>query len=350
MVDVHQAVLGGNLRVLLETGTVTGLDRRATAGAIREPARTRRPSRRWSSGTGRWSCASAGRSSATITTPRTPSRPRSWSWSGRPARSAGATSLASWLHGVACRVAPCARPPRPGGGATSGLGRDDGRRGPRPRTDRDATPGRSCTRSSAGCPSGSAPVVLCYLEGRTYEEAAQGSGVRWGRSRAGWPRPASGSGAGWSGSSWPRWRDRSDGIRGIGRPRSRSRLDWWTRQFMRSMQAVAGGAVPVSVSRLAKGVLQTMFLTPTEHGRGGLDRRREPWQPGRVIGVAGKRSDPRPRMQSRKRASEVKTRSRSSGSRRRPHVLTGRVVDEQGRPIPGAEVRMKLFRREFSAA
>jgi len=31
-----------------------------------------------------------------------------------------------------------------------------------------------------------------------------------------------------------------------------------------------------------------------------------------------------------------------------PKSLTGRVVDGRGRPIPGAEVRMKLFRRSFS--
>ncbi len=38
-----------------------------------------------------------------------------------------------------------------------------------------------------------APVVLCYLEGRTHEEAKPGSwAARWERSRAGWPRPACG--------------------------------------------------------------------------------------------------------------------------------------------------------------
>ena len=37
-----------------------------------------------------------------------------------------------------------------------------------------------------------AAVVLCYLEGRTYEEAAQAAyAARWGRSRAGWQPPAS---------------------------------------------------------------------------------------------------------------------------------------------------------------
>ena len=46
---------------------------------------------------------------ATATTPRTPSRPPSSSWSARPGGSATPSRLGHWLYGVATRVATKAR-------------------------------------------------------------------------------------------------------------------------------------------------------------------------------------------------------------------------------------------------
>ena len=79
----------------------------------RRRRRPRRRSRRWSRGTGRWSGGSAGASWATRTTPPTPSRPPSWSWSARPARSGSTTRSAAGSTGSAARSrpAPGRRPP-----------------------------------------------------------------------------------------------------------------------------------------------------------------------------------------------------------------------------------------------
>ena len=93
------------------------------------------------------------------------------------ARSAGSIrrrdSLASWLYGVALRVAAGARS---ASARRRELERDwaalravETQGGAESPDDLEAL----CTRRSAGFPSGFAPVVLCYLEGRTYEEAAQ---------------------------------------------------------------------------------------------------------------------------------------------------------------------------------
>ena len=82
-------------------------------------------------------------------------------------------SLASWLYGVALRVAAGPVPPGRGGARMRGTGPPCAPSRRRATRRARTTSRRSCTKRSAGFPSGSAPVVLCYLEGRTYEEAAQ---------------------------------------------------------------------------------------------------------------------------------------------------------------------------------
>ena len=107
----------------------------------------------------------------TRTTPRTPSRPRSWSWSGRPA---GSGCGIRWAPGcirwpIVLRRVP-GRPP-PVGDATNDARRIPRReaRAPSPTTswavlheEIDRLPERY-----------RAPVVLCDLEGRTHEQAAR---------------------------------------------------------------------------------------------------------------------------------------------------------------------------------
>ena len=172
-------------------------DRRPAPGAVRGRPRARRPSwpsRPWSSGTGRWSCASAAASWATHTTPRTPSRRPSWSWSRRPARSGCATR---WAPG--CTRSPAgprpmlradrspAAPARTRRGEALAGGPARAATWRRPRR-------RCCTRRSTGCPSSyRAPVVLCDLEGLTHEQARRAPGLagRDGQEPAGaGPRPA----------------------------------------------------------------------------------------------------------------------------------------------------------------
>ena len=113
-------------------------------------------------------------------------------------------AIASWLYKVAYRAALRLRAgtrhwqaPRPGSG---------GPRGNRP--DRSRRPARSSRCPRRGTGSAAAryryPLVLCYFEGRTNEEAAREWAVRWARWSRGWPVDGSGCAADCCGAAWPR--------------------------------------------------------------------------------------------------------------------------------------------------
>ena len=125
---------------------------------------------------GQPSSPSAARCSATATRPRTPSRRRSWCWSAgrRSLRMREGGSLGAWLHGVAYRTAlkarkgaarrrarehRVARPEARAGLAVAAVERDD----------LGAALHAEVTRLPAKYRD---PVVLCYFEGRTHDEAA----------------------------------------------------------------------------------------------------------------------------------------------------------------------------------
>ncbi len=101
---------GRSSRAARSPGSPTGSSSSGSTPVAMPPARP--PSPRWWRGTGRWCWASAVSSSATATTPRTPSRPSSSSWPGRPVRSATPTC---WATGST--ASPSARPGVPGSGS-----------------------------------------------------------------------------------------------------------------------------------------------------------------------------------------------------------------------------------------
>ena len=164
------------LRTLFNLGTIGELtdgqllERFATRRAARRPSWRSRP---WSSGTGRWSCASAGMHSAIRTMPRMPSRPRSSSWSRRPDRSGFETR---WAPGSIGSPTASPREPgctRPAGASTSGARRRRDRHWPVERGDWDelvALLHEEIDRLPERC---RVPVVLCDLQGLTHEQAAR---------------------------------------------------------------------------------------------------------------------------------------------------------------------------------
>ena len=137
------------------------------------PAATSSPSRRSSPGWGRWSWALAGGCWRILPTWTTPSRRHSSSSCGGPGRSARRTPS---VHG--CTAWPSASPRGPGAtppgaaGASSSASRSSrSRRSP---SSRDPEIGRILDEEINRLPSKyRAPIVLCYLEGRTHEEAAR---------------------------------------------------------------------------------------------------------------------------------------------------------------------------------
>ena len=151
--------------------------RRGSSSAATSTAGTRRPSRRSWPVTGRWSWASAGVSSPTGSDAEDAFQ-ATFVILARKGRTLGEDDpVGRWLYGVARRVALRAR------------GSADRRR----RLERSAPPAEAAPaedpsrleltsiidREVAGLPERfRAPVVLCYLEGLTHEEAAQ---------RLGWP-------------------------------------------------------------------------------------------------------------------------------------------------------------------
>ena len=138
-------------------------------GAASRPSR---PSRRWWSGTGRWSSGPAGRSSATPTRRRTPSRRRSCSWPGGPARSGSATRSAPGCTRSPAGSRPARGRPRIVGGPSEAAGWPAGSARPVDEPPRDDL-GPALHEEVERLPERlRAPVVLCYLEGLTHEQAA----------------------------------------------------------------------------------------------------------------------------------------------------------------------------------
>ncbi len=184
MSHVASASLARQLGSLFEGGSAAGLsdrqllERFTDRGASRP---TRPPSPRWWPDTGRWCWASAGSSWAITIMPRTPSRPPSSSWPDRPGRSATPTGSGTWLYGVALRTARKAR----------------GRLARRRRTEEDGSArqaeahpalaeqavlereqAEALHREIDRLPGAfRMPVVLCYFEGLTLDEAAHR--LRW---------------------------------------------------------------------------------------------------------------------------------------------------------------------------
>ncbi len=82
-------------------------------------------------------------------------------------------AVGSWLYGVACRVAARARADAARRGVLQRFLLERARlesTGCNPR----ASPCPSCWKRSSGCPSAiRAPLVLCYLEGRSHDQAAR---------------------------------------------------------------------------------------------------------------------------------------------------------------------------------
>ncbi len=150
-------------------------DRRPAPGAVPPRAggtpRRKRRSRPWSSATGRWCWASAGRCWAIGTTPRTPARPPSWSWRGGPGRSGGGipwrAGCTAWPVGSHC-----------GPGATARRRELERRRLERigsaePVAAPPAEPWPELYEELDRLPEPfRAAVVLCDLEGHSYEQAA----------------------------------------------------------------------------------------------------------------------------------------------------------------------------------
>ena len=162
----------------------------------------RRPSPRWSSGTARWSCASAATGWATRTTPRTPAQ-ATFLVLARKARSIRQSeAVAGWLFGVAGRVSARVR-------ATDRRRmRAEQKAGMSPDLATEDQPPESWTELYEELDrlpeKYRLPLVLCYLEGLTYEQAAAQlrCPVRTIQSRL--ARDASDCAGSWSAADWHR--------------------------------------------------------------------------------------------------------------------------------------------------
>ena len=179
-----------DLQTLFDTGTTAGL----SDGQLLErfgggrDAAAESAFQAWSSGTGRWSCGSAGTSCPTRTTPTTPSRRRSWSWSAAADRSATANRSGA---GSTAWPAGC----RPGHGSRRLRRRSAERRGGlRLVTDCEASGADDPDRPDFGpvvqeevrrLPEKyRAVVLLCYWQGLTHEQAAAQLGIPLGTVRS----------------------------------------------------------------------------------------------------------------------------------------------------------------------
>ena len=176
------------LGTVLRFGVVGDLSDGLARATVSDRARRGRPGGLLGAGGAAWSdgaerLPAGSRQSARL--PRTPSRPRSWSWPERPARCRTPSRWPGWLHGIALRIAMRAKA-------------DEARRRVHERrcaalkeknaTARpsDPSPVRSSMKRSPALPRRyREPVVLCYLEGLTSEQAAM---------RIGCPRGTSGPG------------------------------------------------------------------------------------------------------------------------------------------------------------
>ena len=147
--------------------------------------RMRPPSPSSSSATGRWSWAFAGGCCATGTRPTTPARRPSWCWRARPARCA---SRSRWQAG--CTASPIASRSACGGSRPGALKREA--------VQRQVAVAKASSHEADGDLSWRelrevldeelerlperyrTPLILCYLEGKTRDEAAQQLGAKPG--------------------------------------------------------------------------------------------------------------------------------------------------------------------------
>ena len=235
-------------------------------------------------------------------------------------------SLANWLYGVALRVSTCARSASArrrrhernwaavSAARTSNEGESRDDFGPLLYVELGRLPERFRV-----------PMVICDLEGRTYEEAARLLRCPVGtiKSRLATARR--------------RLRQRLERSGIVAVP---ARLAETTIQTV--MRGDTGGAVPVSVARLVEGVLKVMFLNRLSvaatvlivvaalaTGASGWA-----WQAkGRPAAVEAKTDNP-PQTKPGGRATEPQAPARASNLTN----LAGRVVDEQGKPVADARV------------
>ncbi len=270
-------------------------------------------------------------------------------------------SLASWLYGVALRVGSCARSAAArrrrhernwaAWRAAEAGGEEDSRQGFEPllHAELDKLPERL-----------RAPVVLCYLEGRTYDEAAQVLRCPVGtiKSRLATARE--------------RLRRRLErlGLACLAGPAGLS-LDAATAPAavpaplveMTIREVVRNSAVEVDttvVAKLAQGVLETMFLNRLTAvagvlvvaavlAAGAISLARSLNGPAATVEVKASAVSPRTTTSDPPQASSENpiTKPQAVNQSGVPIKLTGRVVDEQGKPVPGADVRLRLLRHRL---
>jgi Sigma-70, region 4 len=196
-------------------------------------------------------------------------------------------------------------------------------------------------------------IILCYLEGRMDEGAARLLHCPVGtvKSRLAMARKRLRDGLG--PLELPSLSALVSGEHGIGPATSAvsTRLADATVQAV--VQGAARGAVPALVSILAEGVLNTMILNRLNPAAAVLVNLAAlatgasalAWPTDGRSPPVNATADSTFHANARGRASRSQALVRDGI----PTSLSGRVFDEQDRLIPGAEVRVKLFRRSFSA-
>ena len=315
------------------------------------PGGMRPRSRPWSSGTGRWSWAPAGRCSATRTMPRTPSRRRSWSWSARPDRSGAA--MPSAAGSIRSPIGSPSRPAptRPASGARErrvGLVGGDGLPS---RTSRMTTGAQVLHEELARLSEKyRLPLLLCDLEGKTHAQAANelSCGEATVRRRLDAARDLLRSrlarrGIALTAGALAATLGRSADGRMSPRPGSRRPSRAADGVRLAAARIAVGDIVSTAAADLARKSLRAMLLSQLRGGRG---RGRLPDR--RCVGIAwgvglagqdkaGARE--RPRMQGPRAApSRIPGPRAERASRRIPgdHHYQGRVLDPDGRPFAGA--------------
>ena len=116
-------------------------------------------------------------------------------------------------------------------------------------------------------------------------------------------------------------------------------------------QAVASSVVPVAVARLVEGGLKAVFLNRLSTAAAALiilaalttGATGWAWQAKGRPAVLEARAENSPRAKPAIWAPEPQAPTRAGNFTN----LVGRVVDDQGRLVPGAQVRLRLFRRSF---
>jgi RNA polymerase sigma factor (sigma-70 family) len=342
MADAHHAAANRQLRMLLETGTVVGL----TDGQLLELFESRRDETAFTALVERHG-PMVRRVCGEVLGNHHDAEDAFQATFLVLARQVGSIrrrgSVASWLYGVALRVSACARSVsarrrkhernwvalRTAQLSSEGESREDF--GP----DLHAEIGRLADRFRA-------PVVLCYLEGRTHEEAARLLRCPVGTIKS---RLAT------------------------ARQRIRQRLEplepvWLTGSVERDQgiepavvavparlvettvraatQGGADGVVPVAVARLVEGVLKAMFLNRVSAvaaasmvvaalatGASGWA-----WQAKGGGDAANAKADKPPQAKPAGRTLEPQPPVRASNLTN----LAGRVIDEQGKPVGDAQV------------